>query len=237
MNHSFIYSLVGILILMIIFLIVYHYYRQRVAQQALSSLRDDKSLNVLSLGSFLAISFIIFVVLSVVIVYTDITISAKNYVQNCSLESDDGRICVNSMGREIFVGRVDPDIKIQYKDYEKRDDHFYTSLNSYLFHNVVIKTSDSSFIIDDKLEMKIIYEGKRMMSVEYTNISNDVYNIEGYRPINVWFNKKMVPFSNLDEITQELKSGESVVIEYRFESDVEYIRIYKNDMTFERGIR
>ena len=237
MNHSFFYSLMGILMLMIIFLIVYHYYRKCVAQQALTSLRGDKSLRILSLSSFLTISFISLVVLSVVIVYTDITISARNYVQNCALESDDGKTCVNSMGRRIFAGGVDPDIREQYKDYEKRDDHFYTSLNSYLFHNVVIKTSDSNFIIDDKVAMKIVYVGKRMMSVEYTNIGNDVYVIEGYRPINVWFNKKMVPFSNLDEITQELKSGESVVIDYRFDSDVEYVRIYKNDVTFERGIR
>lgn len=237
MNHSFIFSLIGIMFLIGVFFIFYAYYRRRLAVQAMHSLRGKEDVHVMSLGTFISVSFICFVVLSVVVIYVDVTVSAHNFVSECAIELDDSSKCINSMGRKIFVSNQGPGIREQYANYEKRDDTFYTSLNAYLFHNVVIKTNDSNFLIGDDVELRIIHEGKSSLQVEYINRGKDVYHIEAYRPINVWSENKLSEFKNADVIEQDLEAGSSVVVKYEFDSLVDRVRIYKHTYTLERVIR
>lgn len=252
MSHSFTYSVLGIGILVMVFLFGYSYYRSLISKQALSSLKGEPYSGILSLSSFLSISLILFGVLSILVIYTEYTLSAKAFTQKCTfdVQSDDPyATCVNQFGSKIFVNesKAIEHYNLEHPNEENltlrnfglreyQGDEFLTTLrNGYRFNNNIIVTKYRTFMIRDELELEIIKEDIWMIRVKYINHGDEDVIINPYNPISVWVSGEMVEIQGMEDII--LKSGEERIVEYPFYGDYGdfTIRIHTDEFTYERS--
>lgn len=264
MNHNFKGTIIGMLCLITLMYISYYVYRKMLGRQALNQLKGKQSSNVWTASTFFIVQIIILVSVSVLIVFMDLSLSARAYVSTCQSNDIEEGVCLNNFGREIYRDErlIIPDIKKLNPDfsfntmlnvYEQNDlsleeKRFY---NARYFHNRYIDTWQDMVILENGLEVSIIdnnleanrgvyLDSTSSLTVSFKNRSNRSINIDHESVVGVYLKDQYIPYILKDNDTQVLNPSEMIQVTYHYPVNVlDYsyysIRIHSKNYTFREG--
>lgn len=228
MKHSFIGTIIATVILVIILMLVYGYYRKLLAKQALAKLNGNQPKSVIGLSSLIIIMATLFITGFIIIVSADITVGAYRFSSTCSntnLVSDSLAICYNGFGKEIYADRksaiddynannpndtLNLKTLLNYFDNNRLNDFEEKIVNSMTFHNVVIQTNQKDFIVEDGMQVRILSDSVNQnsrLTVEVTNTSSFDLDVKLMYPVAMFVQNEIVVPIRVDDM--ELVSREN----------------------------
>lgn len=256
MVHTFQGTIIASIILIVLLVLNYKLYRNRLATRAFQLVKQDTAPQVMSMSSFLMMNIVIFVTVLTVIIVSDVTLSASDYVSNCQnapIGEGPYASCYNGFGKEVYANRKLAQQQIR-KDFPELNIEPFSLLNinsrndftreqqllvnSRVFHNIIINTNQDRFILDHGLEVKILKNNlmrnqgvlnskDAALTVQITNHNIYDMTIDKTNPITIYLSNKLVYPKVVDGFSEVIEAGESIDLNYLFEAINEGYNTYQ----------
>lgn len=263
MKHQFIGSVIGFLILVIMMSVIYYVYRQSLAKSTYHKLKGLSPINVWSPSTFMTGSIIFTLTVMVMIIFVDVSISAKQSVSVCNTDDIIENVCLNNLGRQIYRNEklvkpldkndllLDTMLNVNHKkDLSVEQKRF---LNARTYHNQYIYSQQNNFLLDNNLEINIMdndldvkeepFKSKvATISIQITNHNQTDFDLSSNPPVGIYLKNKFIQPIEVDGYQEIIKGNETVELKYYYDVITEpytyySVRIHGDEYSFIKEAR